>query len=255
MLAVGEADAAIGEECGEGTPILEHIVDGLGDRIVARELGAVALHPCLKFGDERCSQTCPRIAAFVHRDAVDAAFNLKDAVDTPHGFERHRRDIDGRFAPLGLAGDIGKFEEMTAGMRPAQGARHCTLRSRRLEQRIVTGIGVGLQNAAAVGEVPLRMFAAPVAGVIEQGCRGCAAAKRSVITDIGPDARRIDLPLCQDRHSGIVGVEPLGCKGTRTLRASASRAKNDPLRVMAITLLNDKIPYSSFHGTEIGLVR
>lgn len=48
-----------------------------------------------------------------------------------HGIERHRRDIDGLFAALGLRGDISKFEEMAAGVHPAQCALKRSLRSLR----------------------------------------------------------------------------------------------------------------------------
>src|SRR3546814_13558677 len=50
---VGEADAAVLEEPGEGGPAPLHIADGLGDVVAARQPGAGVAHPPLQLGDER----------------------------------------------------------------------------------------------------------------------------------------------------------------------------------------------------------
>src|SRR3546814_9429330 len=53
---VGEADAAVLEEPGEGGPAPLHIADGLGDVVAARQPGAGVAHPPLQLGDERGAQ-------------------------------------------------------------------------------------------------------------------------------------------------------------------------------------------------------
>ena len=50
---VGQADAAVVEEAGEGRPALEHVIDRLGGLGVARQPGAFGPHPLVQLGDER----------------------------------------------------------------------------------------------------------------------------------------------------------------------------------------------------------
>ena len=50
---VRQADAAVVEEAGEAVPALQHVVDRLGDRELARQLGPLAAHPGFELGDER----------------------------------------------------------------------------------------------------------------------------------------------------------------------------------------------------------
>ena len=47
---IRQADAAIVQKPRESPPTLQHVVHGLGDVIVARELGPLGTHPCLKRG-------------------------------------------------------------------------------------------------------------------------------------------------------------------------------------------------------------
>ena len=52
---VGEAGAAVGQEPGEGWPVvlLEQVVDCFGNRVVPGHLGAFGAQPCLKVGEYR----------------------------------------------------------------------------------------------------------------------------------------------------------------------------------------------------------
>lgn len=79
-----------------------------------------------------------------------------------------------------------------------------------MEQRIVAGIGISLKNASPTVQMAHRMLAPPVAGIMEDRCRRCRYAKRSIIPNIGPDPARIGLGLGQYRHRGIVAMQPLG---------------------------------------------
>lgn len=42
---VGNADAAIFEETGERVPAAQHVVDGLGEIVIARQLGELDYQP------------------------------------------------------------------------------------------------------------------------------------------------------------------------------------------------------------------
>ena len=85
----------------------------------------------------------------------------------------------------------------------------------RLEQLVVPGIGDGLQDAAVVGEMITRVFAPPVARVMEHRRRRGRTAERSVVADIGPDAADIGPNLGEHGHRGIVAVEALDGKDMR----------------------------------------
>ena len=50
---VGQADAAVVEEAGEGRPALEHVIHGLGGLGMARQPGALGAHPSFEVADER----------------------------------------------------------------------------------------------------------------------------------------------------------------------------------------------------------
>src|ERR1041384_13239 len=56
---VGQADAAVVQEAGEGRPALQHVVDCLGDLGMAREPGPFAAHPALQLGADRLDALLP----------------------------------------------------------------------------------------------------------------------------------------------------------------------------------------------------
>src|ERR1700755_3013096 len=79
-----------------------------------------------------------------------------------------------------------------------------------LIQLVVPAVGVGLENPSVVGEVGLRMFGGPVARVVEHCRRRCGAAERAIVAQVNPTSPRGGLALGQDRHGGVVAVQPLG---------------------------------------------
>ena len=83
-------------------------------------------------------------------------------------------------------------------------------RARGVVQLVVAAIGVGLQDAGEALKMPRGMLLPAIArGVIERGRRR-PAAKRPVVAHIGPDVPCDGLALGQDRHRGVVAVQPLG---------------------------------------------
>src|ERR1700733_14600594 len=76
--------------------------------------------------------------------------------------------------------------------------------------RIKSGIaakGVGLEGAAPVRQMLLRMLAAAIARGVEQRRRRVLAAERPVVADVSPDAASFSLALCQDRNGGVIAVQ------------------------------------------------
>ena len=56
--------------------------------------------------------------------------------------------------------------------------------------------------------MPLRVLAVAVAGIEEHRGGRCRSGKRPVITDIGPHPAGYGFALGQNRHSGVVTVQP-----------------------------------------------
>nr|OAP97022.1 hypothetical protein A4U53_37360 [Rhizobium leguminosarum] len=100
-------------------------------------------------------------------------------------------------------------------MRPAERLRQRPRIAVYLEQRIVAAIGISLQNAGEGLQVALGMLLSSISRSIVESRRRRLPAERPVIPDIGPDATRIGLSLRQDRHCGVVTMQPLGSQDVR----------------------------------------
>jgi len=98
------------------------------------------------------------------------------------------------------------------------GRRACTRLDKRarlaigLVQLVVAGVGVGLENPGIAGQMRLRVLAAAIARVIEHRRRRGRPAKRPVVAHIDPTSPGVGLALGQDRHNGVVAVQPLGAE-------------------------------------------
>jgi hypothetical protein len=77
-------------------------------------------------------------------------------------------------------------------------------------EAIVAVERVGLQNAGIAGQMPLGMLARPVARGVEQRRRRILAAKRPVVADIHPNPPGFRLAFRENRHGGVVAVQPIG---------------------------------------------
>ena len=124
------------------------------------------------------------------------------------------------FATPRVGGDVGQFEELPPRMRPTQCRRDRRLvrapdRKARCSRYRRRPAGCRLKSL----QMPLGMLLPPVArGVIERGRRR-GPAKRPVVADIDPDAAGDRLALGQDRHRGVVAVQPLGRQNMRSISA------------------------------------
>src|SRR6185437_14492212 len=88
--------------------------------------------------------------------------------------------------------------------------RDRSLRTRGVVQLVVAAIGVGLQDTGEALEMPRGMLLPSVArGVIERGRRR-RSAERPIVANVGPDMSLDRLALGQDRHRGVVTMQPLG---------------------------------------------
>jgi site-specific DNA recombinase len=103
--------------------------------------------------------------------------------------------------PVGLRSD---------GMRPTRGLGDWPGVSIGLVQSVVAGVGVGLQDAGVVGQVPVRVHGGTVPRVAEHRRRRCWPTKGPIVADIGPDPASDGLTLGQHGNGGVVAMQPLG---------------------------------------------
>ena len=182
---VGQADAAVVEEASEGQPALEHIVDGLGGIGMAGEPGALGAQPGFEFRHQR------RDMLFAVRQAVPADCPLitrsmgEDGVDPLHGFEAIGETITGLLlrALAAISARTKNFLRPCAQQAASDDRRRF---APRLVQPVEAGIGIGLQGSRRNGQVPLGMFARPVAREEVHRRRRIGAAERRIVTDISP---------------------------------------------------------------------
>ncbi len=80
---VRQADPAILKQAGEGWPAGEHVVHGLGDRVMAREPGPLLAHPRLQLGDDRRASLLANSQPLRGGQAIDGALDVEQGVDAP----------------------------------------------------------------------------------------------------------------------------------------------------------------------------
>ena len=115
---IGKADAAIDEEAGEAVPTLEHVVDRLRHRGVARQPGSLGTHPRLEFGHQRCAALAAHRRTSFGGLAVDLALDVEQRIDAFYRLQRQRSDRR-RALAVSLAGrDVGEFVEYSPTVGP-----------------------------------------------------------------------------------------------------------------------------------------
>src|SRR5699024_1067811 len=95
--------------------------------------------------------------------AVDAAFDLEDRVDPGHRLQRDRRDVVAGFALADIPLDVGEFEELPAGMAPAESAADRAGLTVAAVKVVVTAVGIGLEDSLPPCEMPVRVGHLPSA--------------------------------------------------------------------------------------------
>ena len=120
---VGETDTAVVEERGKTRAVVQHLIDGLADSVMARQRAARLAPPEFQLFDERRRHVVADSKPLVGSLAVDRTLNRKNQVDASHRFSRQRLD-ERRFAgfvALLLPGDVGKLEQIVSAVHPAAG--------------------------------------------------------------------------------------------------------------------------------------
>ena len=100
-------------------------------------------------------------------------------------------------------------------MSPAERRADRALRACGIVEAIVPTVSIRLQDPAVTAQMSLGMLSGPVARGVEQRRRRVRAAEGAVVTDIGPDPAGDRLALGQDRHRGVVAVQPPGRQNMR----------------------------------------
>ena len=161
-----------------------------------------------------CSSPAGRQAA-LPTQAVNIALGGEQGLDALDGLEGNRRDRLGSFATSGIARDIGQFEELPARMGKAERGRCRHLPPRPVEQRIEAVVAISLKDAAEVGQMPLRVLAAPIAGGIEDRSRRRRPGERLIVAHVNPYSPGRALALRQDRDRRVVAMKPLSLEHMR----------------------------------------
>ena len=174
---VGQANPSVFEEAGEGRPARQHVVERLGDRGVARQLGALGAHPGLQRRDQIGGDLAPDAQTLVGPLAVDVALDVEDGVDAPDRLQGDRRDRRGVLAAPRIGGDVGQFEELA----PARGSSTALRRSAPACDRGDTG-GCSRHKRRLAG-----CRSSPPDGV--RDVRGCDRARRRTAPPAGPCRR------------------------------------------------------------------
>ncbi len=146
---VRETDPAVGEEAGERVPAAQHVVDGFGNVMVARDPGELRAEPFLEFGHQRSAEFVTDSEALGRALAIDVALDGEQGVELLHSLQSDRED-DRRLLAAALlargALDVGQLEELPARV----GKASCLQDGPGLATDSVElgepGIGVGLQD-------------------------------------------------------------------------------------------------------------
>lgn len=139
-----------------------------------------------------------------------------------------------------------------------------------VQEQIVAAIGVGLQDSGKDLQMVRGMLLPPIPRGTALRRRWCAAAKGTIIADIGPDVRCLCLILGQDRHRRVVIMQPfvrqnvsLDQRMKRLSREGASAnlvgqgrdAQINPLAGIALTLPAERLMLAEFleqdHGQKV----
>ena len=155
---------------------------------MTRELGALGAHPAFQLLDPGFDKLFTQLQALVFRQSDQGAFQIEDDVDQAHGFAGQGRD-GGDFI-LGSRGrglgDIGEDKELSPSVTPT--CRFCNRAWPSLPfiKLLISGIGVGLENALEISQVVGRVLSRPVWRVEEDGGGRGLTAEGAVVANIGP---------------------------------------------------------------------
>jgi len=121
--------------------------------------------------------------------AVDAALDVEQGIEALHGFERDRIDHGGALTAALLASrayDISELEELPPRMGKAARFQHGARVAAFAIEIVVAAIGIGLQDPGPCREMALRVLAASIARVVEQGSWWIGSGERAIVADVDP---------------------------------------------------------------------
>jgi hypothetical protein len=106
---IRQADAPITQEPRESLPTLQHVVHGLGEVIVARQLCPFGTHLCLKRGHQWRDVPLAYRKSLSRRRAIDRGFCREYRVNLAHGLNGQRHVMH-----------LGQLEQFAPAMGPAR---------------------------------------------------------------------------------------------------------------------------------------
>ena len=150
--------------------------------------------------------------------AVDRPLDLKQSIDPANHLQRQRRD-HWRLLALSLAtrvlGQVCHDEERTPGVDPTGCFQDWSGLAAGLVELAIAAVGIGLEDSAVVGQMPLGMLAGPIARVIEHCRWRRRPAERLVVANVDPYAAGVGLAFGKDGDWGVVPMQSLGAQNVR----------------------------------------
>src|SRR6266851_6435608 len=144
------------------------LVDRPGDGGRARHAGTLFSQPGFQFGEKKRTLLLADTQTLIGGKAVDAALDVEQHVNTPDRLQCDRRDRRRVLAAPRIGGDVGQLEELPPGMGPAQRGRDRSRSARGIVKRVITAIGIGLQDTGVALKMSNGMLVPPVAGGVIQ---------------------------------------------------------------------------------------
>jgi hypothetical protein len=110
-------------ECRESQPtafFFEHVIDRLDHLVMYRQFYVLFLKPVMEITNQRPRQVLACGKASISIQTIDRALDVEDGVDPFYRLQYDRLDLMGGFALAHVTRDVCQFEELPAGMCPAQ---------------------------------------------------------------------------------------------------------------------------------------
>ncbi len=151
--------------------------------------------------EQRSGSRCANRAALVSRPALYLLFNPVQRGDAFYGFGGDRRLVR-----------LHQFEELA----PDMGHARCFLDGAAFIELVEARVGVGLQDAAKVRQMALRMLALAIRRVGEPNGGGSGIARWPAIAHIGPEPCGLRPSMTGGKHRKgrvvamqLVGAHPI----------------------------------------------
>src|SRR5260370_980772 len=155
----------------QSIPARQRVANRRGGLRLPRELREDLFEPLSQRIEQRLGLLLADLAALFRRTAANLFFDAIQRTDPLQRFPRYRRSVR-----------LLQIVKLAPHMRPARGLMNEAIYVELIESRV----GIGLQRAAKLAKMPLRMFPFAIRRVGKPHCGGGGVARGTVIANISP---------------------------------------------------------------------